>query len=171
MGRDYMGRAVPLLEQLEADSNGVRGEATFVLPFRSGAFGPIQNMPAPLRGGVDIEFKFRSPLHDSIDQMKGQIFLPTKQMITEAIALDQTAPDILDAKIALRDVLQGIQTPARWTRTPEQIDSMDMQREDAAKTQAFIAAAHGCANVAKTISESQKNVAKAAPGGVAAPVI
>ena len=128
-------------------------------------------MPAPLRSGVDIQFKFRSPLHDSIDQMKGQIFLQSKQMITEAIALDPTAPDIIDAKIALRDVLQGIQTPARWTRSEDEIASMDMQRQDMAKTQAFIAAAQGGANVAKTISESQKNVAKAQPGGVAAPVI
>lgn len=165
--QDYIRKALPLFEPMEADYNGAVCEATFGLLFRAGAFGPIQNMPAPLRGGVDIEFKFRSPLHDSIDQMKGQIFLQTKQMITEAIALDQTAPDILDAKIALRDVLQGIQTPARWTRSEDQIASMDMQRQDAAKTQAFIAAAQGGADVAKTISESQKNLSKAGPVGAA----
>jgi len=160
--QDYIRKALPLFEPMEADYNGAICEATFGLLMRSGAFGPPQNMPRAL-SGVDIDFKFKSPLHDSIDQMKGQIFLQSKQMIAEAIALDQTAADILDAKVALRDVLQGIQTPARWTRSEEEIAAADQQRQDMAQTQQFLAAAQGGAQIAKTMSETAKNTAAAQP--------
>lgn len=164
--QDYIRKALPLFEPMEMDYNGALCEATFGLLFRSGAFGPLQNMP-PMLSGKEIQFRFRSPLHDSIDQMKGQIFLQSKQMIAEAIALDPTSADIIDAKVALRDVLRGIQTPATWTRSEEQIAALDQQRQDAQQTQDFLAAAQGGANVAKTISESQANLAKAQPSAAA----
>lgn len=160
--QDYIRKALPLFEPMEMDYNGAVCEATFGLLFRSGTFGPIQNMPTML-SGKEIQFRFKSPLHDAIDQMKGQVFLQAKQLIAEAVAMDPTAAMIMDAKVALRDALSGIPTPAKWMHSEAEVQAVEQQQQDAQQTQAFLAAAQGGANVAKTISESQANLAKAQP--------
>jgi hypothetical protein len=47
---------------------------------------------------VGVKFRFRSPLHDVIEQQKGQKFLEMKQILAEAVAMDPAVayvPDVL----------------------------------------------------------------------------
>jgi len=162
--QDYIRKALPLFEPMEAERNGSICEMTFGRLLRAGTFGPTLVMPKKLRmaiAGKQIQFKFKSPLHDSIDQMKSTLFLQMKQLTAEAVALDQSAMDVPDAITALRDALTGIGVPAAWTRSETEVDARAKQKADAQQTAQFLQAAQGGADVAKTISESQKNVAAA----------
>jgi hypothetical protein len=167
--QDYIRKALPLFEPMEAERNASICEATFGRLLRGGAFGPTLVMPRKLRMAIDgkqIMFKFKSPLHDSIDQMKSTQFLHMKQLTAEAVALDPAAIDIPDAITALRDALNGAGIPAAWTRGEAEVTERARAKADAEETAQFLAAAQGGADVAKTISESQKNIAAAQPAMV-----
>jgi len=160
--QDYIRKALPLFEPMEAERNASICEQTFGRLLRGGAFGPTLVMPRKLQMAIEgkqIMFKFKSPLHDSIDQMKSTLFLHMKQLTAEAVALDPAAIDLPDAITALRDALAGIGVPAAWTRGEAEVASRAQAKADAEETAQFLAAAQGGADVAKTISESQKNVA------------
>ncbi len=162
--QDYIRKALPLFEPMEAERNASVCELTFSRLLRGGAFGPTMVMPRKLRMALDanlVQFKFKSPLHDSIEQMKSNLFLQMKQLTAEAVALDASTVDIPDAVTALRDALTGIGVPAAWTRSESDVRARAAQRDEAAQTAQFLQAAQGGATVAKTISESQKNIAAA----------
>lgn len=162
--QDYIRKALPLFEPMEAERNASICELTWGRMMRAGAFGPTLVMPRKLRQAIDnnlVQFRFRSPLHDSIEQMKGTVFLQMKQLTAEAVAMDPATRYIPDAVTALRDALAGIGTPASWQRSEAEVKELSDQRNQAEQTQQFLAAAQGGATVAKTISESQKNVADA----------
>jgi hypothetical protein len=125
---EWIRRAMPIFEPMEFEYNAALCEATFDIMLREGAFGSPQDMPPALRG-TDVQFRFESPLHESADRRKGQKMLEAKAALMEAAELDQTVVPMLNARVALRDALDGIGVPADWT-----LDDIEMQ-EAAAKTQ------------------------------------
>lgn len=164
--QDYIRKALPLFEPMEAERNASICELTFGRMLRAGAFGPGLVMPKKLRQAIDnklLQFRFRSPLHDSIEQIKGTTFLTMKQLVAEAVALDPAAQDVPNAVVALRDALTGVGVPANWTRSDGEVADRQRERDSAAQTAQFLQAAQGGADVAKTISESRKNTAAAEP--------
>lgn len=126
--QEYIRNILPLFEPMEMEYNGALCENTFNILMRSGAFGPMDEIPAELRG-ADIQFRFESPLTDTIGKDKGQKFLEAKAALSEAAQLDPTAAAMLDAKTALRDVLSGISTPASWVRSKEEMAEIQEQAQ------------------------------------------
>jgi len=150
--QEYIRDALPLFEPMEMEYNGGLCEDTFDLLLRSGTFGPHSDIPPQLRGR-DVHFKFRSPLHDAIERKKGSTFLETKELIREAVELDPTSQFIVDARVALRDALHGIETPAIWMRSVEDVDQEGddlAARQDAAEQ---IQLASGAGEAAKSAGE------------------
>ena len=119
----YIRDALPLFEPMEYERNGQMCELVFETMYRAGAFGSPFDMPKSLQGR-DITFRFESPLHDAIEEQKGHKFVEAQNMISTALALDSTATVVLDAQIALRDALEGIQTPATWIRSKDEAEQM-----------------------------------------------
>ena len=119
----YIRDALPLFEPMEYERNGQMCELVFETMYRAGAFGSPFDMPKSLQGR-DITFRFESPLHDAIEEQKGHKFVEAQNMISTALALDSTATVVLDAQIALRDALEGIQTPPTWIRSKDEADQM-----------------------------------------------
>lgn len=161
--QEYIRQAMPLFEPMEAEYNAPLCENTFSIMMRAGAFGSVENMPAELHG-MAYEFAFESPLHDATERQKGQRFLEAKSMLAEAAALDPSATKIVDVKIALRDVLQAIAVPAKWTRSETDVDAMEQQEQQQQQTAQMLQQMQQGSDVAKTIAEAQ---AIAPAGGLA----
>jgi hypothetical protein len=154
---EYIRGALPLFEPMETDYNGQLMEQDFTLLSRGGAFGPASSIPSGLREAViagEIEFTFESPLHDAIERQKATVFQETKQIIAETAPFDPTAPRILNGRMALRDTLHGIQTPAGWLLEDEEMDKI--QAEEDAKRQAAetLASVSAGAQVAEQVANA-----------------
>jgi len=165
--QEYIRQALPLFEPMESEYNHPLCDKTFDIMMRRGAFGSQFDIPAGLRG-AEIEFLFESPLHDAVEREKGQRFLEANSMLAQAVQLDPTAADILDSSTALRDVLEGIGVPAKWTRSQEQVASMAAKRMQDQRTAETLAQMQAGANVAKTLGEAGRIAPPGALEGAAA---
>lgn len=121
---EYVRNAMPIFGPMEMEENGGTCEMTFDLLQREGTFGGFQDMPQSLRG-ADIDFKFTSPLHSSIEAQKSVIFMQSEAMIAKAAALDPGSVNILDVRKGLRDALRGGGMPEDWMRSDGTMKDMD----------------------------------------------
>lgn len=154
--QEYIRGALPIFEPMEAECNGRDCELTFDIMLRRGAFGSIQDMPAELQG-AEIQFTFESPLHDAIEQQKGQKFIEMSQYIAAAMQLDAGAQYLPDAKETLRDVLTGIGIPAKWMRDEAQVDLMIEDGRKQAADQAKLAIMQQGADVVGTLAKAKSD--------------
>lgn len=153
--QEYIRGALPLFEPMETDYNGKVCMITAEVLSRAGVFGSIDDMPINIRGG-GIEFEYESPLHDAIEEQKGQKFMEAKTMIAEAMDIDRGAAYMLDGRVALRDAMDGIGVPATWIHSIEDVDEMIDAAADAEEEQAQLEQANlGADNALKTAQASQ----------------
>lgn len=158
--QEYIRGALPLFEPMEDERNGQVCDVTFELLFRAGAFGSPQDMPASLQG-AEIQFGFMSPLHDAIEELKGQKFLQMGSYIAAAVQLDPSAAAIPDVKVALRDALQAVGTPATWMRSEVTVKQIEDQAQAAQKAQATLAAMQQGSEVVGNLAGAAKDQAAA----------
>jgi hypothetical protein len=154
--QEYIRNALPLFEPMENDYNAALCDITFETLLREGAFGPVDNIPESIRGH-DIQFQFESPLSTMIEKAKGQKFLESKAMIAEAAGIDPSAVKIMDFKTTLRDVLTGIGAPAKWLRSPEQVEAEAAAEAEAANTAQLLASMQQGADVAATLGTAAQS--------------
>ena len=127
---EYIRNAAPLFSTMILNYNQPLLRMIFTTLKSVQAFGPNQFIPDelkdPVTGGLreDIDFSFSSPLLEAEGMMKAQRFAEMKAMIADSLALDSSTMYIPDASIALRDVLEGNGTPAKWLRDEDVVDSM-----------------------------------------------
>lgn len=136
--QEYIRTALPLFEPMEDQYSGSLCMQTFDLLLDGGAFGSVYDMPASLRG-QDVQFVFESPLHEAVDRQLGHTFQEAQAMLATAAALDKGAPAILDARVALRDVLNGIGVPAAWQRDEQQLAEIEAKEAQANEMASAIA--------------------------------
>jgi hypothetical protein len=153
--QEYIRNALPLFEPMEPEYNGGLCEETFQVMLAAGGFGSPMDMPKSLRGS-DVEFRFSSPLHDAIDAQKGQKFLEAKQLLAEAVALEPTASVVVDTVVALRDALEGIGVPAKWTRSQEEADAAIAAHAAQVQSEQVLARMQQGAGVAKDLATASK---------------
>lgn len=162
--QEYIRGALPLFEPMEAEYNGAVCEETFDVMYRAGGFGSPLDVPRELRD-TDVDFKFESPLHDAIEQQKGIKFLEFKQIVTEAMALDPAVAHIPDAVTILRDVAEGIRTPAKWMRTELQVEQAQQVAAEASAAQADLASMDLAAGATEKLGKAQHSMAQAQVAG------
>lgn len=151
--QEYIRNALPIFEPMEMEYNARICEETFDLLLHNGGFGPPQSWPKTLRG-QEIDFAFESPLHDAIEEQKGQKFQQAQQLIGSAIALDPACGFVPKAEIALRDALLGIGVPAKWLNNEDYVQkAKEQQAAQAAQTQK-LQAIQQASEAAKNIGQS-----------------
>jgi hypothetical protein len=158
--QNYIREALPLFEPMEMDYNGGLCNLTFELMKDAGGFGAASNMPRSIAGS-EVQFRFESPLNDLIEAQLGQKLGETKALIAQVVDLDPASASMVDAKVALRDALRGIGTPAKWLRTPQEMQDSAQQAADAQKTQALLGTLQQGANLAKTAGEAAQSIGAA----------
>lgn len=162
--QEYIRNALPIFEPMEQEYNAAICEETFYLLIRGGAFGSPAQWPKKMRKlleGKQIGFHFESPLHDVIEQQKGQKWLEAKALLAEAIALDQGTAFIMDAPTALRDALSGIGVPAAWLHSEAEVQQSLEQKAAQDQAQAMLAAMQQSSVATRNIAGAQKDMAMA----------
>jgi len=148
--QEYIRGALPLFEPVESDYNGAICDRTFDVMMMEGAFGPPDRMPRSL-SKRDMTYVFTSPLRDAIEKQKAQTFTEAGQLISQAVALDPGAGSIVDAKVALRDTLEGIGVPTKWTRSEEDVQAISDAEAQQAEQEQMLGAMQQAATVAKDL--------------------
>ena len=156
----YIRDAMPIFEPMEQTYNGDLCETTFDLSRRAGMFGNPMDMPPTLQG-AELQFRFESPLHDAIEQQKGQKFLEMKGLIAQAVEMDQSAAALPDWKAALRDALMGIQVDAKWIRSEVTVQQIEDQQKAAKEAQETLAAMQQGSEIATNLGAAQRDTAQA----------
>jgi hypothetical protein len=160
--QEYIRGALPLFEPMEANYNGELCEETFNCMYDAGGFGSIYDVPESLRGG-DVDYRFRSPLHDMIEQQKGQKFIELGQMLAQAAALDKNVYSVVDTITAFRDAISGIGVPTKWTRSETTVREMTKASDAQKQAQASMGQMAAGADVVATLAAAQKDSAAAQP--------
>ena len=159
--QQWIREALPIFEPVEQEYNGALCEETFGLLMRNGAFGDLRELPPSLQG-ADLEFRFKSPLHDVVEQQKGQKFLEMKQLAAEAIALDPAAAYLPDVLTAFRQALDGIGVPAAWTRNEITVEGMVKKAQESQEQAAMLERMKTGSEVAANLAGAGKDNAEAA---------
>ena len=149
---EFIRQALPLFEPMEPEYNGALMELDFDILLRNGAFGPAASIPESLRG-QETEFRFESPLRESLDRLKGQQFLEAKNLIAEGAQLDPMAPKMINARTALRDSLRGIGIPATWMTDEAEMEALDQQAQQAQKMMSMVQAASAGGQAAEQVGK------------------
>lgn len=158
--QEYIRGAMPIFEPMEMEYNGALCEVTFDVLLRAGAFGDPRMMPRSLQG-ADIQFRFESPLHDAIEQQKGQKFLEMNQLIAQAINLDPSAIALPDSKTALRDALSGIGVPAKWINNETTVKQIQQAQKAAQQNQQLLNAMEQGSVVTGNLAKAERDMAAA----------
>lgn len=165
--QEYIRGAMPIFEPTEMEYNAAVCDETFEILQRNGAFGAPQSWPKELHG-ADISFTFESPLHDIIDQQKGQKFQEASQLIASAMALDPAAQFVPNAVVALRDALQGVGVPATWINNQAAVDQKMQDQQAQQQAQQRLANMESASNTAKNLGASGMVPAPTATAGAMA---
>lgn len=164
--QQYIRDALPIFEPMEMEYNAGLCEDSFELLWRNGAFGSPLDWPRTLRG-ADIAFTFESPLHDAIEEQKGQVFIQGAQLIAGALPLDPSAALVSDAKVALRGALNAIGYPAGWMRNEADVEEIMRQQAEQARAQQALAALQQGAAAAKDLGAAHASINKTPEAAVA----
>lgn len=147
----YIRDAIPLFEPMETDYNGALCEDTFDVLLRIGVFGSLDDVPQDLRGR-DIQFRFESPLHDAIEQEKGEKLQIGLSLAAQTMEIDQSTPMVIDAVTALRESLAGIGFDAKWIRDEREFAKLVGQQQEAAAAEKALALAQQGADLQATVN-------------------
>jgi hypothetical protein len=151
--QEYIRNALPLFEPMEQEYNAALCDETFDLLWRNGAFGDPRAWPKQLRG-ADIDFSFESPLHDAIEEQKGQKFTNGINLIGQALALDPSCAFVPKTEIALRDALLATGTPASWLNNEAYVKEQKANQAAANAQQSKLASIEQAAGAAKDFGQS-----------------
>ena len=134
--QEWVRNAMPLFGPGASNYNEPLQEMDFKTLLHAGAF--IQNPLPPSLRIEDIKFKFENPLVQTQGREKSQKFLEAKAMMAEAVAFDPSLANIIDAKTALRDALNGNGTPAKWLRDERVVEAMDQAQAQQQQAQQML---------------------------------
>lgn len=137
---EFVRKALPLLEPIEQEYNEALMDQDFILLMLGGAFGPKQNIPDSI-AGQDTAFTFENPLRQSIDRMKSQQLTQALQIVGGVAQVDPSAAHLIDWSAGTRDALNGAGTPPDWIRSPEDVQKLAQQQQQAQQMAAMAQAA------------------------------
>lgn len=158
---EYVRNALPLFEPMEAEYNGDMCEDVFQLLLRYGAFGSVEDIPADL-SGQEYHFEFVSPLTAAIDSQRGQVFMQSKAMLAEAMALDPTMAAMINVQQALRDTLEGIGVEQSWLNDEQTLTAAKEIIAKQQQAQQMLATMGQGADVAQKIGSASESFRGAA---------
>jgi hypothetical protein len=165
--QQYIRDALPIFEPMEQDYNAGLCDDSFELLWRNGAFGSPLDWPKSLRN-AEIDFTFESPLHDAIEEQKGQLFVHGQQLTAAAMQVDPSVGVLIDGRAALRGALTGIGYPAEWMHTDSQVESIDAARAQQEQAAKQLEAMTQAGAATKDFAAAQASMAQAQPVAMAA---
>lgn len=146
---EHIRAASPLFEPIEQEYNTPLCELSFQIMRERGAFGPIEAMPATLRGS-DIQFTFRSPVSDMADQNDAAIFVEgLASVIHPAAQFDPAQLENIDMTEGVRDSLRGLGWKSHWLKDKAAVEARRAELEREATMQKGMGALQEAAALAE----------------------
>jgi len=127
--KQYRRQNLPLFSPLEHEYNGQMCEQAFNIAMEFNMFGSPHDIPQEL-AGKEVIFKFQSPLTESEEEQKVQLFSQVSDMIKKASEFDQGVALEVDFSTALRDSIAGIGAPAKWLNEVAEVKRKKEQMEE-----------------------------------------
>ena len=157
MWQEFIRSAQPLFDPLGSEYNAPMLDGVFTMLLRLNAFGPIRDIPKPLRG-QEIVYEFESPLSLAANTANTQAFTSVGQITELAVQMDPTVQADLDVDAAYRDALIGTGAPATWIKPKAAADKEKAANRKAMaeqqQTQQALGAAGQAADVATKIGNA-----------------
>ena len=145
---EYIRGALPLFEPMEVEYNGGLCEETFQQCLDLNLFGPMDTMPADLRGR-EVRWQFESPLQEAHERAKAQAFVQVANLTQIAIAADPGVIHDVDVAKGYRDAVTGSGAPADWLVPAEKAKQAKEQAMQAAMAEKLAAVADRFAHIAQ----------------------
>ena len=160
---EYIRNVSPLFQALESEYNAAMCSLIFRILARNAAF--LEDVPEGLLkegGGLkDVKFIFENPLIEAEGKDKVQKFLEAQAALSQSASLDPSVIDMLDTKIALRDVMNSSGVPAKWLRSEEDVAQIEDQKAQAAEAQQMIEQLGQGAQVAEQLGKAGQAINQA----------
>lgn len=119
--QEHIRSAAPISKPIQPVYNFPLCDGTFQVLMQHGAF-PMQEMPDSLQG-MELKFKFRSPLDDLAEQNEAEIYLDNRdRILVPAMQLDPSLAEIVDLHESTRDALRSGGWKAKWFKPKEAVE-------------------------------------------------
>jgi hypothetical protein len=139
--QDWIRNAAPFVDRLQVEYNQVLCKMQFDTLKYVGAFGPADYMPNALREDLlrgNVSFKFKNPLLEAKEEEKMQKFVEMTGLIANNAAIDPDLAFLPNLDLALRDVFDGANIPAKWLNDEETVEVMKQEKAQAMQSQQLI---------------------------------
>lgn len=127
----YRRQNLPLFAPIEHEYNGQLCELAFDIAMDAGLIGSPYDIPESLNNQEAV-FKFESPLSESEEEKKAQVFSHVAQLLGEAAQFDESVTLNVNFDEALRDAVTGAGAPAKWL---EEVEAVKERKEQLAEQQ------------------------------------
>lgn len=153
--REFVRDSMTLFSPAETEYNAPLCEMIFEEMLAYGFMG--NEIPQSLQG-ENIKFKFRSPFRDAEDRTKAGAFMEGLGVIERSMAFDPGAGQLADLRKGLKESLEGIDWPADWFLSEEQIEERTVALEEKQQMAEGMQMAGQGAEVAKIAGEAGINM-------------
>ncbi len=150
----YIRQVSHLFEPVETEYSGGVEEATFAELMDNHTFGDIRAIP-PSLSEADIRFRFRNPIREAQESIKGEIFLESLGMVKAAAEIEPRASLVMDINEGLRAAILSKRAPTSWLRTPEAIQEAQEAEDEQIQAQQAMQLAQGASEVAANVAKAE----------------
>lgn len=161
---EYVRNGLTLLDPLESERNNSICSLAYEVGQANGLFGPPDLIPDELTD-KKVEFKFKNPLVEASEKIKGSMLQEAIGIISQVMAIDPNSALILDTESSTRSALDGIGAPRDWFKTQEQVNEIKQAQAEAAQMQNIMAQIQQGAKTAQDVGKAGQEL-QAISGGV-----
>lgn len=159
--QEVVRQTSPIFEPITEGYSDPLCEGTFQLLLDNGAF-PTGAMPRTLQG-IDVKFKFRSPLAEMAEQREAEIYGQVlTQIVMPAAQADPAQLEQVDLDVSTRDAMRAAGWKQTWFKPKDAIlhrrDQIAKQMEQAQAMQAAAAIADTAEKGGKALSHGDKTM-------------
>lgn len=130
--QEHIRSAGPITKPIQAAYNHPLCDGVFQLLSQENVF-PFDQMPESLQG-LELKFKFRSPLDELVEQNEADTYVDIRDRIyMPALQLDPSLAEIADLSEATRDAMRSAGWKAKWFRPKEAVDAAREQQAQQAQ--------------------------------------
>ena len=152
---EYVRAAVPLFEPMETEHNAPSCGKSFEVMMDIAGDNLVRTVGLPQElAGREIKFAFTSPLQSAQKRAGAQSFQETANLLQIAAGMyqiEQMGPVPIKIDAALRDAMRGVEAPADWLKTDDEMEAELQVREQAAEMQQMAAAVQQGATIGKEV--------------------
>lgn len=148
--QEHIRAAAPISKPIQQDYNHPLCEVDFQIMMAHGAF-PMDEMPASLEG-MELKYKFRSPLDELAEQNEADIFVDVRdRILVPSAQIDPSVIAEVDMRAANRDAMRAAGWKQKWFLSKEEAEErreQEAQKAQMAETMEAVGAAGATAQQA-----------------------